>query len=383
MMTIDFSSGGVQAFWDAVTIFDGDSDTAPLLANLDGDLTGQTFTATNPDGCITIVITSDGWGSCSDGTVEEMNFCASCGGQVECGYNWTWDAPTYLDDPFSPNPTVTAFDGQPIEYTLVEPVGMPYCGTEDVVSVIPGFEYSVDFEEPSCLLTDGYVAVDINEPPAEGPWTLTLSEGGTLVQSVESNGGLDVFDNLVSGTYELELSDTGGCVYYMDIVLSPPPPMDFDITPDPMICINGYAVLEVSSDMDPTGEWTYTWDNGLGTGDMQTVNPVEDTDYEVFATDENGCLSEPQTVTVQVYDSLSVSLDAPELICGGAFAELEATALAAEAGQAIPSIGHGKTRRRDRTIRTGWTTLQRRARIADADGQLRIAGGHFVRDGYH
>ena len=333
MMTIDFSSGGVQAFWDAVTIFDGDSDTAPLLANLDGDLTGQTFTATNPDGCITIVITSDGWGSCSDGTVEEMNYCVSCGGQVECGYNWTWDPPTYLDDPFSPNPTVTAFDGQPIEYTLlVEPVGMPYCGTEDVVSVIPGFEYSVDFEEPSCLLTDGYVAVDINEPPAEGPWTLTLSEGGTLVQSVESNGGLDVFDNLVSGTYELELSDTGGCVYYMDIVLSPPPPMDFDITPDPTICINGYAVLEVSSDMDPTGEWTYTWDNGLGTGDMQTVNPVEDTDYEVFATDENGCLSEPQTVTVQVYDSLNVSLDAPELICGGAFAELEATVFSGGSG---------------------------------------------------
>ena len=63
------------------------------------------------------------------------------------------------------NPTVTAFDGQPIEYTLlVEPVGLPYCGTEDVVSIVPGFEYSVEFEEPSCLLTDGYVA-----------WTLTNS----------------------------------------------------------------------------------------------------------------------------------------------------------------------------------------------------------------
>ena len=29
--------------------------------------------------------------------------------------------------------------------------------------------------------------------------------------------------------------------------------------------------------------------------------------------DENGCLSELRTVTVQVYDSLTVSLDAPEL----------------------------------------------------------------------
>ena len=325
MMTVDFGGGVIEAFWDQVVIYDGDSDTAPMLANLDGDLTGLTYTATNPDGCITVVFTSDGWGSCSTGNYEEVTYCVSCGGQVECGYSWTWDPPTYLDDPNSPNPTVTDFDGVPIEYTLlVEPIGMPYCGTEDVVSVLPGFQYEVEFDEPSCLLNDGYVAVNISEPPSEGPWTLNLSEGGTLVESISSNGGLDVFEDLVSGNYELELSDPEGCLYYMDIILNPPAPMDFDLTPNPTICINGYTVLEASSDMDPGGEWTYTWDNGLGTGDSQVVNPVVDTDYEVFATDPNGCTSEPQTVTVQVYDSLSVSLDAPDLICGGAFAELEA-----------------------------------------------------------
>ena len=325
MMTVDFSEGVIEAFWDQVIIYDGDSDTAPVLANLDGDLTGLTFTATNADGCITVVFTSDGWGSCSTGNYDPVTYCVSCGGQVECGYSWTWDPPTYLDDPNSPNPTVTAFDGMPIEYTLlVEPIGMPYCGTEDVVSVLPGFEYAVDFDEPSCLLNDGYVSVNISEPPSEGPWTLNLSEGGTLVESINSNGGLDVFQNLVTGNYELELSDPEGCVYYMDIILNPPAPMDFDLTPNPTICINGYTVLEVSSEMDPAGEWTYTWDNGLGTGDSQVVNPLEDTDYEVFATDPNGCTSDPQSVTVQVYDSLSVSLDAPDLICGGAFAELEA-----------------------------------------------------------
>ena len=152
------------------------------------------------------------------------------------------------------------------------------------------------------------------------------------MQTIESFGGLDVFEDLESGNYELELSDNGGCVYYMDILLTPPPPMDFDLTPDPTICINGYAVLEVSSDMDPAGEWTYTWDNGLGTGNTQTVTPVVDTDYEVFATDENGCLSVAQTVTVQVYDSLSVDLDVPALICGGAFAEIEAVGFSGGSG---------------------------------------------------
>lgn len=247
--------------------------------------------------------------------------------------NWSWEPAENLSDADTPTPIVNDFNGQPTMYVAyVDPEGYDYCSTTDTVYVIPGFNYQTDFDMPSCLLNDGFISVDIDEPPSEGPWTLTLSEGGTLTESIESMGGLDVFSGLEPGNYLVALSDPVGCAYEVAYTLTPPPPMDFDITPDPTICINGYAVLEVSSDMDPTGEWTYTWDNGLGTGDMQTVNPVQDTDYEVFATDENGCLSEPQTVTVQVYDSLSVGLDAPELICGGAFAELEATGFSGGSG---------------------------------------------------
>ena len=92
MMTIDFGGGAVQAFWDAVVIYDGISNDAPMLASIDGDLVGQSFTATNPDGCLTLVITSDGWGSCSDGTVPEMNYCVSCGGPTGCSFDWNWMA---------------------------------------------------------------------------------------------------------------------------------------------------------------------------------------------------------------------------------------------------------------------------------------------------
>jgi gliding motility-associated-like protein len=325
MMTVDFSSGMVEAFWDAVNIYDGDSDAAPLIATVEGDLSGLTYTATNADGCLTVVYVSDGGNSCGSGGMVESVWCASCGGQVECGYLWSWDPPTYLDDPTSPTPTVLDFDGMPIEYTLlVEPIGMPYCGTEDVVSVLPGFDYAVYSSNPTCLITDGSISVTISEPPSDGPWTLVLSEGGTLVETINSNGGLDVFTGLDEGFYSLELSDTGGCLYEMELILSAPVPMEFDLTVNPIICINGSVNLEVSSAMDPGNAWVYSWDNGLGTGDNQLVSPLVDTDYEVFATATNGCTSAPETVTVQVYDSLSIELDAPALICGGAFAQLEA-----------------------------------------------------------
>ena len=326
MMTVDFSSGMVEAFWDAVNIYDGDSDTATLIATVEGDLTGLTYTATNADGCLTVVYVSDGGNSCGSGGMEESVWCASCGGQVECGYLWSWEPTTYLDDPTSATPTVLDFDGTPIQYTLlVEPIGMPYCGTEDVVSVLPGFDYDVTSSNPTCLITDGSVSVTISEPPSDGPWTLVLTEGATLVETIISNGGLDVFTGLDEGVYDLELSDSGGCVYEMELILSAPVPMDFDLTVNPIICINGSVNLEVSSDMDPGNAWVYSWDNGLGTGFNQLVSPFVDTDYEVFATATNGCTSAPQTVTVQVNDSLSIELAAPALICGGAFAQVEAS----------------------------------------------------------
>ena len=325
MMSVSFSSGIVEALWDGLSIYDGDSEFAPLIETTGGALDGLVYTATNPDGCISIQFISDGYGSCESGAYEEVTWCASCGGSAECGFLWTWEPPLYLDDPFIANPTVTNFDGIPVEYTLlVEPIGMENCGTEDVVMVIPGFDYAVVASDPTCFVTDGTIAVTINELPSEGPWDLVLSEGGTLVEAMVSNGGLDVFTGLTEGNYNLELSDSEGCLYDLDWVLNAPVPMDFDLTPDPTICINGYAVLEASSDMDPGNTWSYQWDGGLGTGNSQVVSPGVGTSYEVFATASNGCTSPTQSVTVNVYDSLNVNIQGPDLICGGDFAELDA-----------------------------------------------------------
>ena len=331
-MVVAFSAGEIDGS-DALMIYDGADASAPLIESFSGDLTGMTWTATNPDGCITIVFTSDWWTSCQGSGLEEAAWCVSCLGGADCAFNYEWVPDFGLDDPFSATPTVTDFGGLATTYTLlVYPDGYPGCVGSDQVDVIPGFDYTVDSDDPSCLLNDGFVSVNIMEPPSAGPWTLNFSSGGSLIESVNSFGGIDVFDNLVAGNYMLEVSDTGGCLYAMEIIMNAPIPMDFDLTLNPTICINGAANLGVSSEMDPGNSWVYLWDNGLGTGYSQVVTPVSDTDYEVFATAPNGCTSVPQTVTVQVYDSLSVMLDAPNLICGGSFAELEAVDFAGGSG---------------------------------------------------
>lgn len=334
MMTIDFSAGAVETFFDEVTVYDGPDAASPVLAVLEGDLTGNSFVATNPDGCLTIVFTSDGSVSCGSGSFDESQWCVTCGGQSTCGYNWTWSPSEYLDDPTIPNPTVLDFDGVATEYTLlVEPMDMPNCGTEATVMVLPGFQFDYAVEQPSCLITDGEVLVNVMSPAADGPWNVTLTGGGSLVEQVTSNGGATLFDGLSPGDYVLEVSDDSDCLYEFDIVLEDPPILTLEVSNDTTICIDGTAMLQVWSDMDLNNEWTYTWDNGLGTGTTQFVSPTLDASYTVSAVDEDNCPTEAATVNVYVNDSLSIAqIDGEGLICTGAIAELEAVGAAGGSG---------------------------------------------------
>ena len=327
VITLSFDQGQVEnAVFDQFYVYDGGSTASPVLAGpLSGDLTGLVYTATNPSGCLTVSIDSDGFISCESGFYPPILICTTCGGPSTCGYSWTWSPADNLDNPNVPNPTVLQFDGIPMTYTLfVEPLGMENCGTDDEVQVLPGFAFAYEVEQPSCLLNDGEIVVDIDESPSEGPWTVVLSEGGSLVYNETSNGGTTLLEGLEPGNYILELSDTEGCSYDFPIVLSPPPAMTVALPPAPTICIDGTATLSVSSAMDPFGTWTYHWSNGVGTGATVSVTPTVTTTYTVYAEDPQGCTSAPYSLTVSVHDSLEVELEGDALICGGAFTSLEA-----------------------------------------------------------
>ena len=167
MMTINFSAGIMETCCDFINVFDGPNGTGNLIETFNTNIPGSTFTATNADGCISFVLTSDGSVNCADGFFgfEPLAWCVSCGGQDACGFDWSWTPTDYLDNPFVPQPTVLDFDGQPTAYTLlVEPIGFDNCSTTDVVMVLPGFEYEVTDQQPSCLADDGVLIVSINEP---------------------------------------------------------------------------------------------------------------------------------------------------------------------------------------------------------------------------
>ena len=335
MMTLSFSSGTMETCCDFINVFDGPNGTGALLQTFNTNIPGTTFTATNPDGCISFVLTSDGSVNCQDGfaNFEELAWCVSCGGQDACGFDWSWSPTEFLDNPLVPQPTVLDFDGQPTAYTLtVEPIGFDNCAATDVVMVLPGFEYDVTDQQPSCLADDGVLIVSINESLSDGPFTIEFFEGGILQESVLFDGSDYVLQNLTPGMYSVDLFDDTGCLYSYEFEMLDPVPMEIETSADEIICLSAAVVLEASSDQDPTESWTYNWVNSL-TGDTTSTadgtfvaSPLSSTIYTVFATDVNGCPSTDEVINVNVLGEIMPDLQGSDYICSGEEATLDASA---------------------------------------------------------
>ena len=210
---------------------------------------------------------------------------------------------------------MNTFDGTPTEYvTFVEPIGLENCATTDTVLVIPGFEYTTDYSDPTCLITDGTITLNISEPAFEGPWDVQLSTAAGVINQQSFGGGLLVFEDLEAGNYDLEVSDQTGCSYTTEFDLADPEPPAITGSDDDQICIGGTAVL--TAEAASGGPYGFSWTvNGdpVGQGASIVVSPTGMTTYDVQGVDGAGCVTQPGSVTVGIYDGFT----ADDLICLG------------------------------------------------------------------
>ncbi len=134
-MDFVINSGSLENFFDNMFVYDGPNTSSPLIAGpISGNLTGQSFSASNPSGCITWQLTSDGSVSCQSGSMPELNISVTCLGGG--GLVWSWDPPTGLSDPNVQNPMVLV--DQVTVYTVsAYPPQFPGCVVTDQVIVSP------------------------------------------------------------------------------------------------------------------------------------------------------------------------------------------------------------------------------------------------------
>ncbi len=165
---------------------------------------------------------------------------------------------------------------------------------------------SVSIDSISCSLS---ITESVTEPLCAGDSTGSFSlevSGGTEPLTFDWEGGdfTGALSNLLSGTYEVTVTDAEGCASSISIVINEPDPIQIQIDSTKSDDGSGSGAVFVSV-MGGTGTYTFEW-----VGDTQTVDVVEDLvdanagDYILEVLDANGCLERSDTQTIELVTSV-------------------------------------------------------------------------------
>ncbi|MGC9331267.1 MAG: PKD domain-containing protein [Bacteroidales bacterium] len=145
--------------------------------------------------------------------------------------------------------------------------------------------------------------------------------GGTVPFTYDwSNGaGTQNLSGVDAGIYALTVTDANGCEASLQATISEPAPIYVSADSDVVICYGESEELDASVS-GGTGPYTFYWGNGTNfspIGASFSVSPDNDTTYQVFSVDANGCYSDTVTVNVTVSPEMFLDLDVENVNCHG------------------------------------------------------------------
>ena len=101
------------------------------------------------------------------------------------------------------------------------------------------------------------------------------------------------------GTYTVTITDRAGCTAITGVLINQPDLFTISVLPSDTICLNDTIELSVVGN-GGNPDYTFTWNNGLGTGAGKKVSPTITTTYVINATDSKGCLAEEDSTTIKI-----------------------------------------------------------------------------------
>jgi gliding motility-associated-like protein len=257
-----------------------------------GDLTGLSWTATNPSGCLTFYNSErDGVGNCTDGGAEEFLYSVSAGSAAAASFVWNWTPNNPLDYANVSDPTVLDLN-QTTTFTLTGyPLGYPGCASNDqvIVSVDPLGDPGTDSDVEICPTAAVLSLFDElgGNPATGGIWYYNPGGGLPLVEQTD-----DTFDpmNDVPGDYDYVIAINADCQNFATVTIDMPLPTEIITSDDSTVCNGGFINLDLYTLSEGLAPFQYQWTyNGVSIGNSQDLTYLPEADGEACLTVVDAC----------------------------------------------------------------------------------------------
>ncbi|UKN00828.1 gliding motility-associated C-terminal domain-containing protein [Paracrocinitomix mangrovi] len=207
--------------------------------------------------------------------------------------------------------------------------GLGAGATQNLTNITSPVTYTVTVTDANgCVDTDDiFIDVGAALTPDAGADTdicegesHTLSASGGINYSWDNGlgtGSTHVVTPTSTTTYTVNVDDGGGCSGSATVTITVNANPTADAGVDQTICAGDVANLSAN------GGTSYTWDNGLGSGQNQSVSPSTTTTYIVTVSNADGC-TDTDDIVVIVNALPSILASADQTICLGESADITA-----------------------------------------------------------
>lgn len=211
---------------------------------------------------------------------------------------------TYNGFPLATQTLVSDANGEITQTSLAPGLYSPIVLTNTNTSCTASF--SVEIEEPDTLLAEIFVPGNVLCSGGAIDSLVAQVSGGTPSYSYlwSTNETTDVINNVVVGTYWLQVSDLNSCTAVDTIIVSQPSAIVLELASDSALCQGASSGLAyVSSISGGVGPYTYSWDAAAGLASNDTAFALAAGSYTLTVEDFNGCVEQE---SVQVEDGIAV-----------------------------------------------------------------------------
>lgn len=180
-------------------------------------------------------------------------------------------------------------------------------------------DYTFTTVDNDCPLQNiGEVNVTVNNTTFGPPYTMTFDNAQTGQTGTATSGSSTLFfDQLLTGTYDITLTDALGCLANFTAIISAPPLVTIEASLDTTVCIGGTATLSASAIGASNGPLTFFWTGGQTGSSIQLGPLTQETATSVYAVYSGTCVTNTDEVGVFLYDPLSSTIPNDAVLCPG------------------------------------------------------------------